>query len=180
MASGRLGLLTILFDFIREGRRVWTVGDGGNRYQFIYAPDLADACVLAARREGSGLYNVGSDDVKTLREVYEYVIDRAETNARVVPIPKAPALAAMRLATALKVSPLGPYHWRMIAEDFMFDTSRAKAELGWRPSLTNEEMLAEAYKAYDAEYEEIQSRTSVSAHRQPAALKAIRLVKWLS
>lgn len=26
--TGRLGLLTILFDFIREGRRVWVVGGG--------------------------------------------------------------------------------------------------------------------------------------------------------
>src|SRR5690348_5119433 len=38
--SGRLGLLAILFEFIEEGRRVWTVGGGGNRYQFIYAQDL--------------------------------------------------------------------------------------------------------------------------------------------
>ncbi len=180
VASGRLGLLTILFDFIREGRRVWTVGDGSNRYQFVYGPDLADACILATRRPGSGLYNVGSDEVKTLREVYEYVVDRAGTNARVVSIPKAPAVAAMRVAGALKISPLGPYHWRMIAEDFTFDTSRIKAELGWRPSLTNEEMLAEAYKAYDSDYDEIQARTRVSAHRQPATLKAIRVVKWLS
>jgi len=36
--SGRLGLLAILFEFIAEGRRVWVVGGGSNRYQFVYAP----------------------------------------------------------------------------------------------------------------------------------------------
>src|SRR5262245_37537135 len=35
--AGRLGLLSILFEFIADGRRVWVVGGGTNRYQFIYA-----------------------------------------------------------------------------------------------------------------------------------------------
>lgn len=178
--TGRLGLLAILFDFIREGRRVWVVGTGGNRYQFVYAPDLADACLLALGHSGSARYNVGSDDVKPLRQVYEHVIAEAGTGARVASLPERPVLAAMRIAGALKLSPLGPYHWRMIAEDFIFDTSKIKAELSWKPSLTNEQMLAEAYKGYARDFEEIHSRTDVSAHRQPAKMGAIRLLKWLS
>jgi UDP-glucose 4-epimerase len=178
--SGRLGLLAILFDFIREGRKVWVVGDGGNRYQFVYAPDVADACLLALGRRGSAVYNVGSDQVRSLREIYEYVISQAGTGARVASLPKAPTLAAMRLASALKISPLGPYHWRMISEDFEFDTSKAKEELGWQPSVTNEQMLAEAYKSYERDYDEIHARTDVSAHRQPAKMGAIRVLKWLS
>lgn len=178
--AGRLGLLAILFDFIREGRKVWVVGKGDNRYQFVYAPDLADACVRALDAPGSRLYNVGSDQVKTLAEVYQYVIDQAGTGARVASLPKAPTLAAMRLAGALKISPLGPYHWRMIAENFTFDTSRITEELGWRPTLTNEEMLAEAYKSYERDYDEIHQRQNVSAHRQPAKMGAIRVLKWLS
>ncbi len=178
--SGRLGLLAILFDFIREGRRVWVVGDGANRYQFVYAPDVAEACVLGLQHDGSAVFNVGSDDVKSLREVYEYTIAQAGTAARVSSLPKWPTLAAMRLASGLKVSPLGPYHWRMISEDFEFDTSRAKSELGWHPTLTNEQMLAQAYKSYERDFEEIRSRTDVSAHRQPAKMGAIRVLKWLS
>ena len=178
--SGRLGLLSILFDFIREGRRVWVVGRGTNRYQFVYAADLADACSLALTSEGSAVYNVGSDDVKTLREVYEHVISEAGTTARVKSLPKAPAILGMRAANALGISPLGPYHWRMIAEDFVFDTSKIKAELGWKPTLTNEAMLLEAYRAYERDYDEIHNRTNVSSHRQPARMGAIRILKWLS
>ncbi|HSH61926.1 MAG TPA: NAD-dependent epimerase/dehydratase family protein [Acidimicrobiales bacterium] len=177
--SGRLGLLAILFDFIREGRKVWVVGDGGNRYQFVYAPDVADACLLALRRPGSAVYNVGSDQVGSLRQIYEYTIAQAGTGARFASLPKAPTVAAMRLANILKVSPLGPYHWRMTSEDSEFDTSRAKTE-GWCPSVTNEQMLTEAYKSYERDYEEIQARTDVSAHRQPAKMCAIRVLKWLS
>jgi UDP-glucose 4-epimerase len=178
--SGRLGLLAILFDFVREGRKVWLVGDGSNRYQFVYAPDLADACVLSLGAQGSAVFNVGSDQVKPLREIYEHVAAHAGTGARVASLPKAPTLAAMRLASALKLSPLGPYHCRMIAEDFIFDTSRIKAALGWRPTVTNEEMLALAYKAYVRDYEDIQSRTKASAHRRPAEMGLIRVLKWVS
>ena len=57
--EGRLGLLAILFEFISEGRTVWVVGKGMNRYQFIYAQDLIDAFLLAAAKENSGTYNIG-------------------------------------------------------------------------------------------------------------------------
>jgi UDP-glucose 4-epimerase len=50
--EGRLGLLAILFEFIDEGRKVWAVGGGRNRYQFIYAQDLASACIAAAEFPG--------------------------------------------------------------------------------------------------------------------------------
>ena len=49
------------------------------------------------------------------------MIDHAGTGARVASLPRRTTIAAMRLASALKLSPLGPYHWRMIAEDFVFD-----------------------------------------------------------
>ena len=195
--SGRLGLLAILFEFIEEGRRVWVVGDGGNRYQFIYAEDLARACLLAMEYGRSDVFNIGSDDVVSLRAVYEAVIEEASRGraaepgksgrrARVARLPKRPAIAAMRLAHRLGVSPLGPYHYRMIAEDFVFDTTRIRERLGWRPTLTNEEMMVKAYEYYAERKREIHGRrkgaggVEVSAHSRPAAMGAIRLLKWLS
>jgi nucleoside-diphosphate-sugar epimerase len=177
---GRLGLLTILFDFIAEGRRVWVVGKGENRYQFVYGEDLADACIRAVQAPGSDIFNAGSDGVKPMRDVYQYVIDAANTGARIAHLPKRPALLALRLAHAAHVSPLGPYHYRMIAEDFAFDTAKIKAVLGWRPTLTNEQMLLRAYEHYVRHRRAIHAQKEVSAHRQAAAMGVIRLVKWLS
>ncbi len=177
---GRLGLLGILFEFIDEGRKVWVVGGGRNRYQFIYAQDLVDACLLALDYPSGDVFNIGSDNVKTFREVYEYVIGKANTKARVATLPKAPAIAAMKLAYFLKLSPLGPYQYKMIAEDFVFDTTRIKGRLGWRPTLTNEEMLYRSYQYYHENLKEIRSRSGVSAHKQVADMGIIKLLKWLS
>ena len=178
--SGRLGLLAILFEFIREGKTVWVVGSGANRYQFIHAGDLAQACVQSLAYSGSATFHVGSDNVPSLREVYEAVIREAGTRSRVRSMPKAPTLAAMRLAHVLRISPLGPYHYRMIAEDFTFDTSRIKSALNWRPTVTNSEMLAAAYRYYADNREEIMARTNVSAHSRAAEMGILRLLKWIS
>lgn len=177
---GRLGLLAILFEFIDEGRKVWTVGGGRNRYQFIYAKDLANACLLALDYPASETFNIGSDDVKSLAEVYEYVIRNSHSKSRVAALPRAPAIAAMKIAYHLGISPLGPYHYKMIAEDFMFDTARIKSRLGWSPTVTNEQMLWRAYQYYSENRKEIESRRDVSAHRKTAKMGVIRLLKWVS
>ena len=178
--EGRLGLLAILFEFIEDGKRVWVVGNGGNRYQFIYAQDLADACLTAISYEGSDLFHIGSDHVTSLRQVYEAVIDAAGTRARVAELPKAPTLAAMKLAHKLGVSPLGPYHYRMIAEDFIFSTTKIRERLGWMPTVTNNQMMVKAFLYYKQQRAAIHARKDVSAHSKPTPMGIIRLLKWFS
>lgn len=178
--SGRLGLLAILFEFIQDNKTVWVVGEGSNVYQFINAQDLASACIRALDYHQPDLFHIGSDNVKSLRSVYQAVIAEAESKSRVRSLPKGPTLGMMRLAHKFNVSPLGPYHYRMIAEDFIFDTSHIKSKLAWAPTLTNEQMLTRAYAYYASRRDEIHARTDVSAHSKPAEMGIIRLLKWIS
>ncbi len=178
--SGRLGLLAILFEFIEDGKKVWVVGDGSNRYQFIYAQDLATACLLCLGYERSNVFHIGSDDVPTMRAMYESVIRAAGTGSRVASLPRRPTIALMQLAHRLKISPLGPYHYRMIAESFVFDTRKIREELGWAPTLTNEAMMLRAFSYYRENRRAIHARTDVSAHSKAAPMGVIRLLKWLS
>lgn len=178
--AGRLGLLAILFEFIDEGRKVWVVGDGSNRYQFIAAHDLATACALSIAIENSEIINVGSGDVPMLKETYEYVIRTAGSASRVASISKRLIVPLIKAAHYLKISPLGPYHWRMISESFRFDTTKAQRLLGWMPTRGNDEILLEAYQYYRDHKDEIFSRGNVSAHRKATPMGAIRLMKWLS
>jgi nucleoside-diphosphate-sugar epimerase len=180
MDAGRLGLLAILYEFIDDHKTVWVVGDGSNRYQFIYAEDLAEAAILGASYGKSDLFHVGADQVKSMREVYEAVIRKSGSRSKVRSLPRKPTIGAMMLAHKLRVSPLGPYHYKMIAESFLFDTTRIKERLGWRPTLTNEEMLLKSYEYYSTNRAEIGARTNVSTHRKAASMGVIRLLKWIS
>ena len=178
--AGRMGLLAILFEFIREGRKVYLVGHGKNQYQFIYAKDLVDAMIKSLSYHESAVFNIGSDNVKSLHDTFKFVIDKAHTKSRLVALPKKFTLAMMKLAYRLRLSPLGPYHYKMIAEDFIFDTQKIRRELAWQPTLTNEEMLWKGYQYYEENLPNLKDRTKLSAHKQPAKMGIIRLLKWLS
>ena len=178
--EGRLGLLAILFEFIEDNKKVWVVGDGSTHYQFIFAQDLATACIACLGYSQSNLFHIGSDNVPTMRGMYESVIRTAGSRSRVASLPKAPTIAAMKLAHKLNVSPLGPYHYRMIAESFVFDTTRIKRELNWQPTLTNEQMMLRAFEYYRAHRRAIHERSDVSAHSKAAPMGIIRLLKWIS
>lgn len=178
--AGRLGLLAILFEFIDEGRKVWVVGGGKNRYQFIFAPDLVAAFLQALEYPETTVFNIGSDEVPTFAEAYQYVIQKAGTKARIANMPRGIIIPLMKIAYALKLSPLGPYQYKMIAESFVFDTSKIKRELKWRPTMKNQDMLYKAYEYYHLNRDEIENRTNVSAHKQAAKMGIIRLLKWIS
>ena len=179
MDEGRLGLLGILFEFIDENRKLPMVGDGKNRYQFIYAKDLAKACELALKADYSEVFNIGSDNVKTFNEVYQYVIDNSSSKSRLLHFPKLPMVLAMKICFWLGISPLGPYQYKMIASSFVFDTSKIKQKLGFVPTLSNEEMLLRAYKFYHQNKKEILERKDVSAHNSVAKMGIIKILKWM-
>lgn len=178
MDEGRLGLLGILFEFIDEGRRLPMVGNGKNKYQFIYAKDLVKACELALSTDYSDIFNIGSDDVKSFNDVYQYVINRSNSKSRLLHFPKLPMILAMKICFWLGISPLGPYQYKMIASNFVFDTTKIKEKLGFVPTLKNEEMLLRAYEFYHNNKREIYSRQNVSAHNSVAKMGIIKLLKW--
>ena len=179
MDEGRLGLLGILFEFIDENRKLPMVGDGKNHYQFIYAKDLAAAFELALTADYSEIFNIGSDNVKTFNEVYEYVIKKSDSKSRLLHFPRLPMIWAMKICFWLGISPLGPYQYKMIASSFVFDTAKIKQKLGFKPTLTNEEMLLRAYEFYHKNKTEILNRKNVSAHNSVAKMGVIKILKWL-
>lgn len=178
--KGRLGLLSILFEFIDEGRKIWIVGSGNNRYQWIYGRDAASACLRLLDGACEGIFHAGADHPLPLRKIYQHVIDHAGSRSRIAGLPKTPAIMAMKAAYKMGLSPLPPYFYKMIAEDFEFDTTRLRQATGWQPSMTNEQMLLEAYNYYQQNKAEIHARREASAHRSPARMGIIRLLKWVS
>jgi nucleoside-diphosphate-sugar epimerase len=128
--------LQILFDWVANGSAIPVLGRGDNRYQFVHADDLADACMRAAARPGFAIYHVGTDRFGTMRETLEAQCAHAGTGSRVISVPKGLAVAAMQAPSWLGLSPLGPYHWLMYGESLWFDIARARAELGWQPPPT--------------------------------------------
>lgn len=178
LGHDRLGIMQILFEWVRAGRNVPVLGRGDNVYQFVHADDLASACLLAAMRPGPSVYNVGAERFGTMRETLEALIAHAGTGAGVVGVPKGAAEVLMRWTSALGLSPLGPYHALMYGRSMYFDITRAKVELGWTPRYSNAEMICESYDWYLAHREEVLRRAGASHHRSAVRQGVLRAVGW--
>ena len=180
LGHGRLGIFQILFDWIEDGRRIPVLGSGNNIYQFVHADDLADACIAAAARPGAAVYNIGAERFGTMRETLEALCTHANTGSRVYSLPMGIVVAAMQVTSALRLSPLGPYHSLMYGRSLYFDITRPKVELGWQPRWSNVEMICESYDWYLAHKRQIGQETGRSAHRSAVKQGVLTLLKHLS
>lgn len=180
LGHGRLGIFQILFDWVEEGRRIPVLGNGDNVYQFVHADDLADACIRAARRPGSAVYNIGAERYGTMRQTLEALCRHAGTGSTLYSLPMRPAALLMQATGALGLSPLGPYHALMYGRSLYFDLQRPIEELGWHSTRSNEEMICESYDWYRTHKDQVRRRAGLSPHRAGVRQGILQLLKRLS
>src|SRR3989344_6560946 len=179
---GRVGLQSILFEFISENKNVYVLGDGSNKYQFVDVMDLVIALENASRVLGFDIYNIGADEILTLRELYQKVIEYAKSTSKIISLPKTLALIALSTLDKFNISPLGIYQYTMIGRSLYMDTGRIKKKLGFRPKKTNLDTFIENYKWYKGnkgQFTEIGSG-NFSANRSLPKMGILKLVKMLS
>jgi len=175
----RLGVFEILFDWIREGRRIPILGDGSNRYQLLAVEDLVDAIMrcFAASVAGQAL-NIGAARFGTVREDLESLCAHAGSGARLRPIPAKPAEIALRALELARLSPLAEWHYKTAHRDSFVSIEKARLQLGWEPRLSNAETLLATYDWYLSQREEM--RAAGLTHRVPWDQRALGLLKRLS
>lgn len=175
----RLGVFEILFDWIREGRRIPILGSGHNRYQLLAVEDLVDAIVrsLDAPVAGQAL-NIGAERFATVREDMEALIAHAGSGSRVFPIPVRPAELSLRALELAKLSPLAEWHYKTAHRDSFVSVDRAKELLGWSPRLSNAETLCATFDWYLANRDQM-SEAGVT-HRVPWDQQALGWLKRLA
>jgi nucleoside-diphosphate-sugar epimerase len=176
----RLGVFEILFDWIREGRRIYILGKGQNRYQLLAVEDLVDAIVRAATVSEAArqTFNVGATEFGTVRSDLQALIDHAGSTSRLRPVPVKPAELALRALELMRLSPLAEWHYKTAHKDSFVDVLRAQRVLGWQPRLSNREALIETYDWYLANRERLGG--AGVTHRVPWNHQALGLLKRLS
>jgi nucleoside-diphosphate-sugar epimerase len=180
VGSGRLGIFHILHEWVREGRKVYVIGDGNAPFQLLHAEDAVDFMLRLAEQRTPGVFNIGAERYGTLREDLGALIRHAGTTARVVGLPPGPAIAALRLLDALRLSPLAPWHYLTYHKAFFFDLSPAMRELGWRPRYGNVETLTQSYDWFVANRNAAAAQDGRSTHRKAVRQGLIWVLKRLS
>lgn len=176
----RLGVFEILFDWIHDGRRIYVLGDGNNRYQLLAVEDLVDAVVRAASAEAAAgqAINVGAQEFGTVRADLQALIDHADSTSRLQPVPARPAEVALRALELARVSPLAEWHYKTAHRDSFVDVSKAERLLGWHARYSNAEALCRTYDWY-LEHRGTLGRAGTT-HRVPWNQQALALLKRVS
>jgi nucleoside-diphosphate-sugar epimerase len=175
----RLGVFEILFDWIHDGRRIYVLGNGTNRYQLLAVEDLIDAVARASEADVAGdVFNVGATEFGTVRSDLEALIAHAQSAARLRPVPARPAEIALRALEVAKLSPLGEWHYKTASRDSFVDVSKAERLLGWRATKSNVDTLVENYDWYTANRARMK-RAGVT-HRVPWNQQALGWLKKVS
>ncbi len=176
----RLGVFEILFDWIREGRRIYILGKGQNRYQLLAVEDLVDAVLRAATepRAAGETFNVGATEFGTVREDLGALIEHAGSSSRLQPVPVKPAEITLRALELMRISPLAEWHYKTAHRDSFVDVSKAQELLGWQPRFSNREALVRTYDWYLANRERVAA--AGVTHRVPWNQQALGLLKKIS
>lgn len=179
VGAERLGVFEILFDWIREGRRIPILGDGSNRYQLLAVEDLVDAIVRCFDADIAGeAVNVGAGEFGTVRADLQALIDHAGSGSRLRPVPARPAELALRALELARLSPLAEWHYKTAHKDSFVSIQKAQSLLGWEPRLSNADTLIETYDWYLAHRDEL--RGAGVTHRVPWNQQALGVLKRLS
>jgi nucleoside-diphosphate-sugar epimerase len=105
------------------------------RFQAVYSRDVGEAYRQAVVRDVHGPFNIAADPEIGIEELREFF------SARSFPLPAKALRAAADFSWKLRLQP-SPPGWVDLALGVpMMDTTRAREELGWEPTMTSLEAL---------------------------------------
>jgi nucleoside-diphosphate-sugar epimerase len=175
----RLGVFAMLYEWASEGRGFPVLGKGNNPYQYLAVEDLCDAiwlCATLPRESTNDTFNVGAKVYGTPRSDFQAVLDHAGHGKRVVSIPEAPAILALRTLEALGLSPLYKWIYETVGKESFVSIEKAERVLGYQPKYSNAEALIRNYDWYVAHAAELRGKGGVT-HRVPWQQGALKLAK---
>jgi nucleoside-diphosphate-sugar epimerase len=175
----RLGIFALLYDWAKDGKGFPLPGNGKNRYQLLDVEDLCAAIYLAATVDparANDTFNIGAKEYTTIKEDYQAVLDRAGFGKKIVSIPAGPAILALRILEALKLSPVYKWAYGTVTTDSFVAIEKAERVLGYAPKYSNKDALVRNYEWYVANLEQFENASGVS-HRVPWKQGILKLAK---
>lgn len=138
--------LTQMLRAAKADKPLVLIDRGRTRFQLAAVSDVVEACLRSLDvPEASGqAFNIGSNDVPTMRETAEGAMARVGSSSRLISVPKAVAVAAVKGLGLIGKAPLEPEHLAIVLSDYVFDTAKAERVLGWKPEKDNITALVES------------------------------------
>lgn len=168
VGTHRLGVFEILFDWIKDGKKIPLIGDGENHYQLLEVDDLVEAiygCIVHKKEEDINTeFNVGALEFGLIKDDLHNMFEKVGSLSRIMPTPAGPIKFALFIFEKLKLSPLYAWVYATADKDSYVSIEKIMKAIKWKPTYSNTDALVKAYKWYEEHYDEIKSRGSGTTH----------------
>ncbi len=176
----RLGIMEVLFDWIRRGKRIYILGDGTNHYQLLNVKDLCEAIWLACTHpDADDIFNVGATEFGTINEDMQPVFELADNGSHLVHLPAKPIQLILAGLEKLNLSPIVKWQYATMDKESSVAVEKIRDQLGWEPDKSNAETILENYRWYLENYEKLQGKSG-KTHRVPWDQKILKWIRCLS
>ena len=148
IGGDRLGIFSILFDWIKFGLPVPVMNNGNNLYQFVDVSDLVDSIYLMSKSNYNGPLNIGSSSYTSIKDLLQKLIIHNQSNSKIKNLDSSFIFNLLKLFIKYKIVPLQEYHYKAYGKNIYFDTSLSRKVLDWEPKISNFESLNNSYKNF--------------------------------
>ncbi|MFH1292190.1 MAG: NAD-dependent epimerase/dehydratase family protein [bacterium] len=178
LGPGRMGLMSLIFDWVATNHNVYILGRGENIYQLVSVEDIVDAIARAASMPCKGEdFNIGTDKFETLRQDLETFIRGVGGKSRVVSVPGWLARLTLPALSLLRLSPFVSYQYHIADHSVFFSVEKARRILGFEPKHSNSEMLINAFNWYIRNKDNLQQMGSI--HQKKVSAGIFKLLKYI-
>ena len=177
----RLGVFALLYEWASEERNFPILGRGDRPYQYLHVEDLCEAIWLCAkypRGTVNDTFNLGAKEFGSPRSDFQAVLDHAGFGKKVISVPEAPAVIALRVLQRLGLSPIYPWIYETFGKESVVSIEKAERLLGFHPKYSNRAALIRNFEWYLAHREGFHRQAGVT-HRVPWREGILALVKRL-
>ena len=146
--KSRAHRLGVLFEFLKDNCTLWILGDGSNKLQFVSASDLFFSIEKSLSLKGKHVYNIGCEKVETMKETFEYLINKTGSKSKIRYFNKNIGLLILKLLSTLRLINFIDYHNKILVSNIVLDVSKIKKELNFLPTKSTAELMLDAHYYY--------------------------------
>tara|TARA_Y100000816_G_C26103766_1_gene585773 strand:- start:91 stop:1110 length:1020 start_codon:yes stop_codon:yes gene_type:complete len=148
IGKNRLGIFSILFEWLKSDLPIPVLSKGNNLYQFIDIRDLCSAIELASHSDYKGSLNIGSDDVNKIIDVLKYLKKEFNSKSKIKNIDNSLIIKLGYLLQKMNLIPLQDYHFKAYGSDIYFESNLAKKVLKWEPKYSTFESFKDSFNFF--------------------------------
>ncbi len=176
VSEERLGVLSILFDFIINNKKIPILDNGQNLIQFIHIDDLIKFVIKSCSIKEKQIYNLGSEEALSLKDLFLKLIRAINSNSKIISFKDFGYTNILSYLNILNLSPLNIYHLKMLKYSLVMDSNKIKKNYNLKPKIKTSTMMISSLRAYKSKKRKINNNSEITS---PIKMGVIRLLYYL-